>query len=286
MTLLGPSLVLAGLVLTVLLLRAVARVCTASMARALALRAGRVGAHASVRAIATWGQRRAPGLFGVLHRRLRPDVFTGLPLTLMAVAALYLAALLGGLTEEVVEAQGMLRIDRAINAAFAPWRDARLVGVFLWITALGAGPALAAVAITATAFLWSSSRSVLILPLWVALAGAQVTTWVGKYAIDRHRPDFIAAVTATSPSFPSGHATGAMAIYGFLAYAIARDLGGWGQRFEVAYWTAALIVLIGFSRIFLSVHYASDVVGGFMVGAFWLLVGFAIAEYRRHVRKP
>ena len=286
MTSLGPFVVLAGLVLTVLLLRAVVRACAAGMARALAPRAGRVGAHASVRAIATWGQRRAPGLFGLLHRRLRPAVFTGLPLTLMAVAALYLAALLGGLTEEVVEAEGMLRIDRAINAAFTPWRDARLVGVFLWITALGAGPALVAVTITATAFLWSSGRAALILPLWVALAGAQATTWVGKYAIDRHRPDFIAAVSATSPSFPSGHATGAMAIYGFLAYAIARDLRGRGQKFEVAYWTVVLIALIGFSRIFLSVHYASDVVGGFMVGAFWLLVAFAMAEWRRHMGKP
>jgi undecaprenyl-diphosphatase len=72
-----------------------------------------------------------------------------------------------------------------------------------------------------------------------------------------------------------------MAVYGFIAYTIARQLPGIEERFEVAYWTSVLILLIGFSRIFLGVHYMTDVVGGFLVGGFWLLVGFTIAEWNR-----
>jgi undecaprenyl-diphosphatase len=49
----------------------------------------------------------------------------------------------------------------------------------------------------------------------------------------------------------------------------------------VTFWAAVLIVLIGFSRVFLGAHHASDVLMGFLVGGFWLLAGFAIAEYQR-----
>lgn len=91
-------------------------------------------------------------------------------------------------------------------------------------------------------------------------------------------------MTAQSASFPSAHAAGAMAVYGFLAYAIARDLPSPRARFQAAYWTSILIALIGLSRVVLSVHYASDVAAGFLVGGFWLLVGFAIAEFARERR--
>jgi undecaprenyl-diphosphatase len=72
-----------------------------------------------------------------------------------------------------------------------------------------------------------------------------------------------------------------MAVFGFLAYALARDLDRPRQRFEVVFWTAVLIALVGFSRVFLGVHFLSDVASGFLVGGFWLLVGFTLVEWRR-----
>lgn len=239
---------------------------------------------ARLRPVRAWLRLRHPRLDAALRARLSPQPFTGLPLTLLVLSALYVAALLGGLVEEVIEGQEALRLDRAINAYFAPWRTGPLIAVFLWITALGSGPALAAVTVTATGFLWTHRRAALIVPLWVAFLGAEATTWAGKFAIARHRPEFIAAAAATSPSFPSGHATGTMAVYGFLAYVIARDLSKRRQRFEVVFWTGMLVAMIGFSRIFLSVHYATDVAAGFLVGAFWLLAGFAIAAWIRRRR--
>ena len=118
-------------------------------------------------------------------------------------------------------------------------------------------------------------------PLWITFVGAQATTWAGKYAIDRTRPVFLDAVTEASPSFPSGHATASTALVGFLADVIARDLPSSRQRFEVAFWAAAVIGLICFSRMFLSLHYFSDIAAGLLVGAFWLLVGFTAAELNR-----
>ena len=222
---------------------------------------------------------RYPKLFKFILSRTDPHQPTGLPLTLMIVAALYLAALFSGLTGEILEAEGTVHVDNLVNAAFAPWRVEPLVSVFQWITALGSSPSVVSAVIIATGFLWSQWRSRIIVPLWVTCLGAVATSSIGKLLVGRHRPAIELDVTVVTSSFPSGHTTAAVAVYGFLAYAIARVLPNARERFEVAYWTAVLILFVGFSRIFLGVHYFTDVIGGFLVGGFWLLVGFTMSEW-------
>lgn len=224
---------------------------------------------------------RAPRLYRLLARRLEPRRFDGLPLTLLAAAALYFASLFGGLIEELYEKDELAAFDARIAAIVAPWRSDGAITLAAWITALGDSATLMAAILVATGFLWADGRRLLIFPLWLDFVGAQATTWAGKFGFARPRPEFLTDVTALSPSFPSGHATGAVAVYGFIAYALARDLERPRQRFELAYWTALLVMLIAGSRIFLSVHYASDVAAGLLVGGFWLLVAFAAAELSR-----
>jgi len=216
-----------------------------------------------------------------LMGRLAPRVFTGLPLTLVCLAAVFAAALFGGLIDDLRETEGLVQLDTSVNAFFAPFRAPWLVGAFIWITALGAAPAITAMAGTASALMWSQGRTRMLTPLWTTFIGAQATTWAGKYSIGRARPSFLAAVTAASPSFPSGHATASTALIGFLAYVVARDLPSCRQRFEVIFWSAMMIGLICFSRMFLSLHYLTDIVAGLLVGTFWLLVGFTAAELKR-----
>jgi membrane-associated phospholipid phosphatase len=226
-----------------------------------------------------WLAERYPTIVAFVADRMETKRPTGLPLTLMALLALYLAGLFTGLTDEVLETEELVQFDLAINAALGPARVAPLVAAFRWVTELGSSPGVVAAAIIATGFLWSQRRGHFIVPLWVTCIGAVSTTSIGKFLIQRERPEFTLEVEAMFSSFPSGHATSATAIYGFIAYAIARVLPGVRERFEIAYWTTVLIGLIGFSRIFLGVHYLSDVVGGFLVGTFWLLIGFTIAEW-------
>lgn len=221
---------------------------------------------------------RYPRLHTVFVARLSTGAFGGLPLTLVACVALVLLALLAIVVRAVLQAQGIDAIDKALNAFFTPYRGRTLLVIFLWLTDLGAGPAITAVALTATAFLWVAGRPRFILSLWVTLLGADATTWSAKYLVGRVRPDFIDVASATSPSFPSGHSTASMAVYGFLAYVLARHRPSLRTRYEIAFWAALLIGLIGFSRVFLSVHYASDVFSGLLVGSVWLLAGVAVAE--------
>lgn len=223
---------------------------------------------------------RYPRAVAVAARRVDPQRPTGLLLSLMVLAGLYLFALFSGLTEDILEAQGTIHNDNMINAALGPWRIEPFVSASLWITNLGNTPVIVAAVIIATGFLWPQRGTYVVVSLWITCLGAVTTTSIGKLLVARHRPDIMLDANATGWSFPSGHATAAMAVYGFIAYAIARPLPGFRERFEVVYWTAVFITLIGFSRIFLGVHYVTDVLGGFLVGGFWLLVGFGITEWK------
>jgi undecaprenyl-diphosphatase len=107
----------------------------------------------------------------------------------------------------------------------------------------------------------------------IALAGAALLSNFAsnalKFAFDRARPDLIEHLDhVNSASYPSGHATSAAAVYLLLAWFAP-------ARWRPVAWAlaAAMILLNGFSRIMLGVHWASDVVGGTMLGAAFALLG-------------
>lgn len=207
-------------------------------------------------------------------------------LVLSVAGIMCLAAGFAALTVAVTGQDPALPFDLAINRLFAPLRAPPLLGVLLWITAIGTGPALTAVFIVASALLLADGRRAILLPFWITFLGAQITTWSLKYLIARHRPQFIPGVSEGSPSFPSGHATASLALYGFIAYALVESLPTRRLRLEAAYWTSVLILLIGFSRVFLSLHYATDIIGGYLVGAFWLLIGTSVVQLRPTRPRP
>jgi membrane-associated phospholipid phosphatase len=200
--------------------------------------------------------------------------------TLLAVCALAFLALLAG----VLWWRWIDISDLAFNAFLGPHRTSLLLAGFLWLTALGAKPAIVAACIATTGLLWVARLSALILPLWISFLGSEATSWSLKHLVGRARPQFLEVASATSPSFPSGHSIAAMAVYGFLAFVLARH-GPQGKLSIMAPLAlAALILLIGFSRIFLSVHFVSDVIGGFLIGGCWLLVAIALSLARAPFR--
>jgi len=225
---------------------------------------------------------RFPRLSDWIVRRVEPYRFPGLPLTLMLLLSIYLLMLGGGLLEDLFEDEELTALDEDFNSALALIRDPRVLLVFGWITGLGGTETLVAISLVTIGFLWAHGRTMFIPGLLLSIAGSQSVTWAGKFLIARERPEFLTFAEAYSPSFPSAHATGAMAVYGFIAYAIGRDLSRMDRRFELWFWASTLILLVAASRMILSVHYASDVAAGLLVGGFWLIAGFALTEYLRH----
>jgi len=101
---------------------------------------------------------------------------------------------------------------------------------------------------------------------------------LGKIVFHRPRPEFPVYVE-TSFSFPSGHATIAIALYGFLAYILIQEVHSWKKKVNIFFGAILLAILIGLSRLYLGVHYVSDILGGYLLGFLWLIVGISIAVY-------
>lgn len=99
-----------------------------------------------------------------------------------------------------------------------------------------------------------------------------------KQLFQRKRPLSPLLKAAKGLSFPSGHAIMAVTFYGLLIYILQHSITTEWKWF-VTILTVVLIVLIGFSRIYLRVHYASDVAAGFIIGLLWLLLSLAVLKW-------
>lgn len=101
-----------------------------------------------------------------------------------------------------------------------------------------------------------------------------------KLIIARPRPQILRLLEETGYSFPSGHAMVSMGFYGFLIYLAYKNIGNKKIKYPLIVFLSLLILSIGISRIYLGVHYATDVIGGFVIG-FIYLVFFIKYLYKR-----
>jgi len=100
-----------------------------------------------------------------------------------------------------------------------------------------------------------------------------------KQLFQRKRPLSPLLKAAKGLSFPSGHAIMAVTFYGLLIYILQHSITIDGLKWLVTFLIILLIVLIGLSRVYLRVHYASDVAAGFIIGLLWLLLSLAVLKW-------
>lgn len=170
-------------------------------------------------------------------------------------------------------------------------KHAEVQPAVLWIlrvvTHVGGMPAMVGLAILG-AVVSLVRREFLLAALWVIAPGGGALLNQGvKSMIDRPRPPLElrdAAVTETNESYPSGHSMGSTIGFGTLAYVLLVQLRRRDSRALVVMGLTALVVLIGFSRMYLRAHWFSDVLGGFALGGFWLGVCVMALEVLRRRR--
>jgi len=192
----------------------------------------------------------------------------------------------GAIAEDVVHHDLPLG---TIDLHVAGWLHARatpaLTAVMTWISWLGAPLTVAVIVVAVAALLLWRKRRYDCLLLVLAVAGGGLLNWCIKALIHRDRPFFTDPIqTLTSFSFPSGHTMGSTVLCGALAaIAIPHVRTANGRALLVAA-TACLIALVAFSRLYLGVHYLSDVLAGFFGGIVWLVacVGAVVALRRRN----
>lgn len=178
------------------------------------------------------------------------------------------------------------QFDSCVYSAVAGIISPGLTEIMKVITFFGSGEffvALASIIILACFKKGAYSFYAAMIVINLALA-ALLNTGI-KQLVERSRPDILRLIEISGYSFPSGHSMVSMSFYGLLIYLCYINIKSrW--KYPLIFFMSILILSIGFSRIYLGVHYASDVLAGFSLGIFWvgcfsLLIGPGSRRYFR-----
>jgi undecaprenyl-diphosphatase len=200
----------------------------------------------------------------------------------LAVSALLLA-LFSKIASETLYENEMHGFDSAVTSFIRYPAGQALNSFMLSVTKLGSSQVMLAVTMIMLAvFILRSWRREAI-ALLICLAGAGVLNQMLKILFARSRPEWFALVEETGYSFPSGHSMVSICVYGFLAYVFSRNFSSIRKRGLIFLIVGIVVAMIGISRIYLGVHYPTDVLAGFVAGGTWL--GFCMSwlhwrEYR------
>lgn len=169
-----------------------------------------------------------------------------------------------------VMANRTLGFDTAVRNAVHAWASGPLTGLMLGITQMGAPWVLIAVTLLMGWWFSMEGRKRAAAVLALSTIGAAATEEGLKTLYHRVRPAaFFGYDEPMTYSFPSGHATTSLCFYGLLALIVTRWISSAGWQRAVWAVSAFLISLIGLSRVYLGVHYPTDVLGGYALGTVW-----------------
>ncbi|MBU6430963.1 bifunctional DedA family/phosphatase PAP2 family protein [Patescibacteria group bacterium] len=219
-----------------------------------------------------------PVFFGFIGRRISARRFSGLPFTLLSISFVYIFSLFFGVVKDVIASGPIVASDVRVGSLLYSFRDLELVKFFTWITVLAKWEMIISFAATASIILWLWKERTYVIPLFVTIAGGGLFGLIGKLALHRERPETALYVENTF-SFPSGHSTIAAAFFGFIIYILLRRKQKLKYKINTFFFGLTLILLIGLSRLYLGVHFLSDVWGGYLLGLLWLFIGIAISEW-------
>jgi undecaprenyl-diphosphatase len=243
--------------------------------------------HLAATRAAAWFRARYPRTSAWLARRVDTATPTGFRLTFVVVVGATCWWVFGALTEDVVAHNDAVLTDPDVTRFLVEHRVAWLTSAMLRLTWLGSSAVLVPLVVLVGWLLLARFRRGDALLLVASLAGAQVLYDLVKVLVDRPRPPAVYQLVRVGPlSFPSGHAAAATAVWFALALIGSR---GRSTRVRIAMWVgAALIVaIVCFSRVYLGVHWWTDVAAGAALGGGLLCAALVVRlwiESRRPIR--
>lgn len=146
------------------------------------------------------------------------------------------------------------------------------------VTALGSFSVLGILVIGVVLHLLLTGSRRTSLLIAISVIGGTTISMVLKALFDRPRPDFTGAVDVFTASFPSGHATASAVVYLTIGVLLAQRASTWPARTLYLLGAIILVAAIGLSRIYLGVHFPTDILAGWALGAAWALICLAVAH--------
>lgn len=188
------------------------------------------------------------------------------------------------IAEELIENELNL-FDQTIISAVSTINSPLTTQIMKGITMLGSAAVMITIVVLAwlvclryKKYLWDTAA------VTIVLTGAWLMNWLLKWVFHRSRPYGLRLVEAAGYSFPSGHAMISLTFYGMVAYLLWNNLKSQRAKYLSVGFISLMVLAIGLSRIYLGVHYPSDVVAGFAAGGVVLIgsiLGLQAVQQRR-----
>ncbi|WP_066254081.1 phosphatase PAP2 family protein [Neobacillus drentensis] len=189
------------------------------------------------------------------------------------------------LTSLFISDHKIIDFDRNIIAAIQGLESPLLTKVMKLFTFIGSTPVVIVIIILLIIFLKKVLHHRLELIFLIsAIIGSAVLNQILKQVFHRIRPNFHRLIDISGYSFPSGHAMNAFTVYVTISFLLWRHIPSrWGRSLLICISTV-MILAIGISRIYLGVHYPSDIIGGYLASGFWLAVAIWFFQYYKEKR--
>jgi membrane-associated phospholipid phosphatase len=215
--------------------------------------------------------------------RLSPESQTGLHLTVGLVLMVAAAWLFGDLAEDVANNEAITLLDVRLANWFHANATASMTGFMLFISnwhGMVGAPIMAALL---AAYFYREREHYWMLAVFAVVPGGMLLNVLLKYVFHRARPSFDnPLLSLTTYSFPSGHTANAALLYGLVACWLVMRHRHFGARVAIVAGACTMVALVGVSRMYLGVHYLSDVLAASAAGCAWLAVCItAISTLRR-----
>ncbi|MDN3493916.1 phosphatase PAP2 family protein [Winogradskyella bathintestinalis] len=227
--------------------------------------------------------------FRQLLSRLFKKYDDKLPYIILSIIAILLVV--GGIKifvelTENLKTTTLGEFDTNTSTYIHSFRNATLTDYFIFITNVGDVYGYLVVFILCNlSFILIFKNWQYVIQLSIVLVLALSSNVILKKIINRSRPELEHLVTVETLSYPSGHAMTAMAFYGFLIYLFYRFKINPISKTIIIILLSFLILSIGISRIYLGVHFPSDILGGFIAGFIWVILCALIFNFIRVFRR-
>lgn len=213
-----------------------------------------------------------------------------LPVMLIVAAGIILTLVIGDSfldTAELVHAHStaLQQTDARVHDWAVHRRVDPVTIFFVTMTNVGGPVGDGALVVAVAALLLRTKRYRWLAYLFVTAGGGAVMNLQLKHFFSRARPDVAEALRAAQGySFPSGHAMGATVVYGALSYLAFRAIDRWSWRAATIAFAFTMIAAVASSRVYLGVHWLSDVLAGISAGATWVITCTVAYETLRRIR--
>lgn len=185
----------------------------------------------------------------------------------------------------LISDQKIIQFDRAIINSVQGLESTFLTKVMKFFTFIGSAPFVIMLSLLLLFFLYKVLHHRFELILFVAaIAGSAILNGILKHLFQRVRPDFHRLINIEGYSFPSGHAMNAFTVYSIISFLLWRHIPSKLGRVMLILFSIVMILTIGVSRIYLGVHYPSDIVGGYFASGFWVTTAIMFFQYYQEKR--